>query len=264
MEAVELPPARLAEVREGLTAWMRARAGKFRYSNTRPAKLYPDASGKSDCSGTIWADYAAHGINLADIDMSYEMATGGVHVASGTTVAQFRAIAHKLQPGDIVCMALTTGYGAGTAINHVEQSTGPGLLSWGHGGYPAMGPNLNNLTASWLLPKATRWTVRRYIIAADTPSDDAPTPITESENDMIIIKSPNRPHALVGPGCFHKLRNTEELAVATTVLNPAVKDKLNDRQYDVCRAVILGGALDSTQTRADLAELVAALDKEVA
>ena len=264
MEAVKMSPARLEAVQEGLVNWMRARAGQFSYSNDRPAKLTPDTSGKSDCSGTIWADYAAHGINLADIDMSYEMATGGVHVASGTTVAQFRAIAHKLQPGDIVCMALTTGYRAGAEINHVEQSTGPGLLSWGHGGYPAMGPNLNNLTASHLLPKATRWTVRRYIIPETTADTSAAAPLTESENDMLIIKSPNRAHALVGPGCFHKFRNSEELRVALSVLGPTVKDKLNDRQYDVTKAVILGGALDSGQTQKDLAALVAALDKEVA
>ena len=55
MEAVKMSPARLEAVREGLTAWMRARAGQFSYSNDRPAKLYPEASGKSDCSGTIWA-----------------------------------------------------------------------------------------------------------------------------------------------------------------------------------------------------------------
>ena len=263
MEAVKMSPARLEAVQEGLVNWMRARAGRFSYSNDRPAKLTPDTSGKSDCSGTIWADYAAHGIDLADIDMSYELATGGVHVASGTTVEEFRAITPLLLPGDVICMALTTGYRAGAEINHVEQSTGPGLLSWGHGGYPAMGPNLNNLTASHLLPKATRWTVRRYIIPETTAAASAATSI-ESENDMLIIKSPNRAHALVGPGCFHKFRNSEELRVALSVLGPTVKDKLNDRQYDVTKAVILGGALDSTQTRADLAELVAALDKEVA
>ena len=54
---------------------------------------------------------------------------------------------------------------------------------------------------------------------------------------------------------------SEEQAVTLTVIKPETRT-VNDRQYDVFRAVILGGALDSTQTRADLAALIADLDKE--
>lgn len=241
-------------------AWMSARRGKFRYSNNRPQKLNPDASGESDCSGTIYADYTALGYQMADIDMSYELAAGGRHIASGNTVAQFRAIAHLLRPGDVIGMARRSGYGRGSAINHVELSDGPGITSWGHGGYPATGPNHNNLTVSWLLPDAAWWTVRRYITTQPTETE-TPT-IEQEEEPMFIVKSPNRPHALVAPGTFHKFRNSEELTVTSKVLNPTIKDAISDRQYDVCRAVILGGALDSTQTRADLAELLAALDKD--
>ena len=79
---------------------------------------------------------------------------------------------------------------------------------------------------------------------------------------MLIIKSPNRPAALAGPGTFHVLRNSEELAVTLDVIAPTIRDTLNDRQYDVTRAVIIAGALDAQDTKAQLAEIYAALDKE--
>ena len=79
---------------------------------------------------------------------------------------------------------------------------------------------------------------------------------------MLIINSPNRPPALAGPGTFHVLRNSEELAVTLDVIAPTIRDTLNDRQYDVTRAVIIAGALDAQDTKAQLAEIYAALDKE--
>lgn len=241
-------------------AWMEARRGKFAYSNSRPAKLNPDSSGKSDCSGVIFADYTALGYEMADIDMSYELSANGTHIASGNTVAQFRAIMHLLRPGDVIGMARRSGHGGGTAINHVEASAGPGLHSWGHGGYPAMGPNLNNLTVSYLLPDAVWWTARRYITTQPTPTEN-PT-IEQEEEPMFIIKSPNRPHALVGSGTFHKFRNSEELTVTSKVLSPTIKDAISDRQYDVIRAVVVAGTLDATATAAQLKEIYAALDAQ--
>ena len=213
--------------------WMKARQGKFRYSNNRPQKLDPDASGESDCSGTIYADFTSLGYQMADTDMSYELAAGGRHVASGATVAEFRAIAHLLERADVIGMARRSGYGGGTAINHVEMSDGPGIHSWGHGGYPAMGPNHNNLTASYLLPDAAWWTVRRYILPPTHTETDP-----QKEEPMFIIKSPNRPHALIAPGYYRKFRNSEELAAVNGILKPTVKDAINDRQYDLLKSVM--------------------------
>ena len=245
---------------QALLAWMKHREGSLAYSNDRPDKLYPDSSGRSDCSGVIWAAYAAIGVRLQAIDMSYEMATTGTPIASGATIAQFRAIAHLLRPGDIVAMALKSGYGSGTRINHVELSTGPGLRSWGHGGYPhKYGPVLTDITDQYTLGDATWWTVRRIL---DPTPDTKPVPTEEGEPEMTIIKSPNRPHALTGPGCVHIFRNGEELETTLTVLKPAVKDAINDRQYDVIRAVIYAGTLDAETTKTQLADIYAALDKE--
>ena len=167
---------------QALLAWMKHREGSLAYSNDRPDKLYPDSSGRSDCSGVIWAAYAAIGVRLQAIDMSYEMATAGTPIASGATIAQFRAIAHLLRPGDIVAMALKSGYGSGTRINHVELSTGPGLRSWGHGGYPhKYGPVLTDITDAYTLGDATWRTVRRIL----TPTPD--TKPAESDPEMTIF-----------------------------------------------------------------------------
>ena len=81
---------------------------------------------------------------------------------------------------------------------------------------------------------------------------------------MLIIKSANRPAALVGPATFHVFRNSEEQQVALSTLSPKVKDGLNDRQYDVLKSIILAGTIDSTTTARQLSELRAALDTPTA
>lgn len=164
---------------QDLINYMAARRGRFSYANTRPAKLYPDRGGFTDCSGIIAAAYRdVAGIDVGD--MSYRQATAGRHVASGRTVADFRAIMGTLRPGDIVAMSIKTGYRGGQAINHVEmfdRVEGGVPYSWGHGGYPPMGPTRQNITASWLLGNAAFWEVRRVL-------PDQPTTTTTTTNEI--------------------------------------------------------------------------------
>lgn len=163
-----------------LITYMAARQGRFSYANTRPAKLYPDRGGFTDCSGIIAAAYRdVAGIDVGD--MSYRQATAGRHVASGRTVGDFHAIMGTLRTGDIVAMSIKTGYRGGQAINHVEmfdrvESGVP--YSWGHGGYPPYGPTRQNITASWLLGNAAFWEVRRVL-----PDLATATTTTTNENE---------------------------------------------------------------------------------
>lgn len=184
--------------RSALIAWMEARQGRFRYSNARPQKLNPDSSGETDCSGSIWRDYKDNGIDLADIDMSYELATAGVEVASGSTVAQFVAVKAKLKKADVVAMALKSGYKNGTQINHVELYDRD-LYSWGHGGYPAMGPNRTLITKSWLLGDAAFWTVRRVIPDTATEAQEITT-ITNQGVEMFVIFQHGKSIGIWKPG----------------------------------------------------------------
>ena len=80
---------------------------------------------------------------------------------------------------------------------------------------------------------------------------------------MIIIKSVNRPATLVGPGFCHTFRNSEELETALNILRPAVWDKINDRQFDVVRSIIVSGTLTADKTTSTLATMLGKLDKAV-
>lgn len=149
-----------------------SRLGHWRYGNAKPAKYYPDINGFTDCSGfTRWAHLPYHTLR----GMSYKQAVDGIEIASGTTVAQFLAIAHLIKPADVTAMALRNSWNGGADINHVELNTG-GVLSLGHGS--GIGPQRHNLTASWLLGDARRWTVRRFI------PDDQPTPVKKPLTDL--------------------------------------------------------------------------------
>lgn len=168
---------------QDLINYMAARKGRFSYANTRPAKLYPDRGGFTDCSGIIAAAYReVAGIDVGD--MSYRQATTGRRVASGRSVQDFRAIMHTLKPGDIVAMSIKTGYRGGEAINHVEmfdRVEGGVPYSWGHGGYPPMGPTRQAVTASWLLGNAAFWEVRRVLPDQPTTTTTTAQPVTETE-----------------------------------------------------------------------------------
>lgn len=165
-------------VRENLMNWMAARSRAFAYRNDKPGKLDPDSTRYSDCSGSIYAAYAAQGIRIGT--MSYEQAENGRRIATGTTPTQFAQISGYLRQGDIVAMALRHGVGSGSRINHVEMYAGDGN-SWGHGGMPgeARGPNLHSIYGRWLLQDAAFWVVQR--IVEDEPSDN---PQDDEENEL--------------------------------------------------------------------------------
>lgn len=156
--------------------------GEWEYGNSWVGKFDPETSGYTDCSGyTKWV-HGKRGRKLGK--MSYDQATEGIEVASGTTVAQFLNVAHLIQPADVTAMALKAGYRNGIAINHVELNTGR-VGSIGHGS--GIGPRVHNLTASWLLGDARRWTVRRFI--PDDKTTVAKKPLTETEKEIATMKA---------------------------------------------------------------------------
>lgn len=71
----------------------------------------------------------------------------------------------------------------------------------------------------------------------------------EKDDDVFtIIKSPNRDHALIGPCTYLRLTREEQLKVILTVLEPRLKDHINDREYDVAVETIARSALDAERT----------------
>lgn len=82
----------------------------------------------------------------------------------------------------------------------------------------------------------------------------------EKDDDVFtIIKSPNRDHALIAPGVYLRLTREEQLKVILTVLEPRLKDHINDREYDVAVSAILESTLDATRTETLLAQINARL-----
>lgn len=73
----------------------------------------------------------------------------------------------------------------------------------------------------------------------DLISSAGAQPPQEEDIHMILIQSPGRGAALIGPGFFRPLRNAEEIEQAA----PLAQRRLNgnDRQFDVWRALVVGG-----------------------
>lgn len=152
--------ADLAAKRAAVLKWMTDREGRFFYTND-PRRNNPDVTGGGDCSSTIGRAYLdTLGMSIGARSRDQENSPLRVVVARGSGLAQFDA--SKCLPGDVISMALT---GTGIA-SHVEmfshwEGTVPRCI--GHGGWPAMGPAFDTLTASWLIGKAYPWQINRFI-----------------------------------------------------------------------------------------------------
>lgn len=209
------------EQRKAIVSWLAARNKRFRYSNDWALKFTPDRSGASDCSGVVYAAYQTIGRTIGK--MSYDQAVNGTTVASYSggasgAVAAFQRIQHLLKPGDIIAYALNYGYGGGTRYNHVDVWAGAGNYAWDHGG-PGAGPEYLPVTDKWLLPKATKWTVRRIIQDDTTPEEieEVKTMGTEFVT-FTLSDGKTRCIANIGAGTWTRMPNVPTMQDRLTVL----------------------------------------------
>lgn len=92
------------------------------------------------------------------------------------------------------------------------------------------------------------WSRNNGVNTVFPPADSTPatttTPVKEEEpEDMnYIIRSKNRPHAAILGGDFKRLTNSEELKIVQKLTPVTILDKLNDREYDVLRAIATRGS----------------------
>ena len=136
------PPSSDADARRArVVKWLRDRIGRFDYLQG-PGRLTPDRSGKSDCSGVVWAAYNTIGINIGTGSTRSQVLNGTkVYSASGrVTTATVKA----MLPGDLIYMVLA----GGTRVTHVEMYCGGGKII-GHGGVPRMGPTERSAVSSF-------------------------------------------------------------------------------------------------------------------
>ena len=148
------PPSSDGDARRARVGkWMKDRLGKFDYRQG-PGRLTPDKTGKSDCSGVVWAAYNSIGINIGPGATSSQVKNGTKVYSANGRVTQ--ATVNAMQPGDLIYMALT----GGTKITHVEMYIGGGKIS-GHGGSPRFGPTERSATDSFR--SCSYHNVRRHI-----------------------------------------------------------------------------------------------------
>lgn len=176
-----------------------------------------------DCSGLIvWS--------LAQLGIAYPHQSESIiqRTTSISADAAMRTRGAILQrPGHVA-----VSRGDGTTIEAANPKVG--VVSW------TAAPSIRNWTRYGLIPE----------LAYGSPSTSTNTTLNTSsseEIEMIVIRSANRPAALVGPGFFRTLANSEELEQSLNILSPKVFDKLNDRQYDVIKAVIKGGTVEANK-----------------
>lgn len=83
------------------------------------------------------------------------------------------------------------------------------------------------------------WRDQRINDPAPEPEPE-PEPSTLEDTEMILLESlPDRGRALVGPGYFRPLRNSEELREAAKLATTTMRG--NARQFDVWKAIVLQG-----------------------
>ena len=174
-----------AEVdRPAVIATGRSLKGTLTYSNAwvgaTLAQIKARKSG--DCSDFTQAILGAHGYTVGA--MSWQQALNGTEIASYSgpasgSIAAFNKIKAKIKTADIICMAIDpTRPGK---VSHVETFTETIPVTIGHGS--GTGPKEQDVRASWLLGKATFWTVRR-IIPDDKPKTTSETVGKTGEDDM--------------------------------------------------------------------------------
>lgn len=110
----------------------------------------------------------------------------------------------------------------------------------------------------WLIVNRSELWHREYFPDHDNHLNDT-ADTTQEDDDMILIESlPERGRALIGPGYFRKLKNSEELGLAARIASQQLKG--NAREFDVWKALALQG-VTPTATVALSAEQIALIEQ---
>lgn len=143
-----------AKLRSKLVSWGKARIGAYYYTNG-PARVNPEVTGGTDCSGFVKAMYlAVAGIKLGQLTSAQYIQ--GRRIASGTGALNMSL----LRPGDLIYFHWANPrWNSGKVTDHVEMYIGSGN-SIGHPG-PGRGARILGLAPQ--IANADRWWVQRHI-----------------------------------------------------------------------------------------------------
>lgn len=165
---------------QDIADWMRARIGKYYYTQNMELRAKPDQSGGADCSSL--ADYAYEQVAGFRIGINTD-----AQIKNGTKVFDVdiesmvgaRAL---LMPGDAIFFRWNNPP-AGAYWSHVEISLG-GDTTIGHGGDPFYGPVMKSFAQQW--GWASHIAARRYLPLTETttPEEESPTVDQETVNKI--------------------------------------------------------------------------------
>lgn len=143
-----------AKLRSKLVSWGKARIGAYTYTNG-PARVNPEVTGATDCSGFTKAMYlAVAGIKLGQI--TSQQYTQGRRIATGSGTLSTA----QLRVGDLIYFHWANPrWNSGKVTDHVEMYIGNGNCI-GHPG-PGRGPRILGLAPQ--IGNADRWWVQRHI-----------------------------------------------------------------------------------------------------
>jgi hypothetical protein len=179
-------------------------------------------------------------------------ASAGTHSGAGAIDIQAESL-HQSQRDQIVLAMRRVGWAAW--VRSPDQSDWPWHIHGVSMGEPGLSPQAYDQTRDYLAgrnglasnapddgPRDFHYVGIEWEEYRDGAKDDGKdTAHDDEEDDMLMVESPGRGVALVGPGYYHSL-NPEERDV---MLGSGIRlVKHNDRGFDVARAVCTGGTQD--------------------
>lgn len=147
---------------EELVALLRSIAGQWYYTNDRWARMNPEESGGSDCSGTARWAYSKFGYDIGT--WTGDESHAGYEIARGHYPSEIPW--DIMKPGDLILMTATywNNYEFDEYLCHVEIYCGGGTMIGHPGGY---GPQEKWAQAWMEAYKCITWMVRRVFESED-------------------------------------------------------------------------------------------------
>ena len=167
-----------------LIALARTKIGQWYYTNDDWARLHPEESGGTDCSGFVRWCYLQFGIDVGTWTGNESHA--GREIARGHYPSEIPW--GELEPGDLLLMTATywDDYSFSHYLCHIELYCGGGTMIGHPSGY---GPQEKNAYAWMQSYGCITWMVRRVFEEGDdmTPDDLLYTKIATSDSGNITV-----------------------------------------------------------------------------
>ena len=148
-----------------LIALARSKIGQWYYTNDSWARMHPEESGGTDCSGFVRWCYLQYGIDVGT--WTGDESRAGVEIARGHYPSEIPW--DEMQPGDLILMTATywNDYSFSHYLCHIELYCGNGTMI----GHPSgMGPQ-EKWAAAWMKAYGCiTWMVRRVFEGDDDVS----------------------------------------------------------------------------------------------